>query len=372
MIYLIAAVAIAYQLLTLLAVLLRKAPPRRAGFTPFVSVLKPVRGLSGGFAEAIRSNATQRYPRFELLFGFANPRDAARPAVEQLAREYGHVGLVESTTRAANGKVGTLIDLGRSARGEVVVVSDSDITVPQGYLERVVAPLSDPAVGLVTCAYRAQSEDWAGRFEALGVATDFGPSTLLAPFVGVDEFGLGATLAFRRADLERIGGFEAVADYLADDYQIGHKIHALGLKCVLSEVIVETHLAGETWGKVWRHQVRWSRTIRVSRFGGYLGLPATFATVWALVALLAGYPLTAGAILASRLLMAVGAGWIGLGSRDALVLLWLVPLRDVFSAVVWAVGLFGAHVDWGGRKFHLDRDGRITTLEERTSPIARR
>ena len=359
MIYLLAAVAIAYQFLTLLAVLLRKAPPRRQGFRPFVSVLKPVRGLSGGFADAIRSNAAQRYPKFELLFGFANPRDVARPGVEALAREFSHVSVVESTTPAANGKVGTLIDLGRAAKGDILIVSDSDIAVPDEYLERVVAPLSEPSIGLVTCAYRAQSEDWAGRFEALGVATDFGPSTLLAPFVGVDEFGLGATLAFRRCDLERIGGFEAVADYLADDYQIGHKIHALGLKCVLSEVIVETHLSGETWAKMWRHQVRWSRTIRVSRFGGYLGLPATFATLWALVALLAGYPLTASAILASRLLMAVGAGWIGLGSRDAVKLIWLVPVRDLFSAVVWAVGLFGNHVDWGGRKFQLDPDGRI-------------
>lgn len=360
MIYLIAAVAIAYQLLTLVAVLWRRLRvPVREPFTPRVSILRPVKGVSPCFYEANRSNALQRYPDFELLFGFSNAADPAKAPVARLAAEFDHIRLLDATTRTANGKVGTLMDLAGIAQGEVLVVSDADIAVPEGYLARVVAPLRDPAIGLVTCAYRARSDTWAGRFEALGVATDFTPSTMLAPFVGVDEFALGSTLAFRRRDLDRIGGFAAVADYLADDYQIGHRIHALGLKCLLSEVIVETHLPGSSWRAMWRHQVRWSRTIRVSRYGGYVGLPVTFATVWALVAALTGHGVVALAILGSRMTMALGAGWWGLGSRDVAVLFWMIPLRDLFGAAVWAAGLVGNTVEWGGRRLRLDCEGRI-------------
>src|SRR5262249_18741795 len=150
----------------------------------------------------------------------------------------------ESTTKAANGKVGTLIDLVRAAGHSLLIVNDADIRVEPDYLDHVMPPLADPRVGLVTCLYRPEGDTFAARFEGLGVSTDFAPSTLVARLVGVDEFALGSTLAFRRADLERIGGFEAIGDYLADDYQLGHRIHGLGLKCVLSGAVVTTRLSG--------------------------------------------------------------------------------------------------------------------------------
>jgi ceramide glucosyltransferase len=169
---------------------------------------------------------------------------------------------------------------------------------------------------------------------------------------------MGSTLAFRRGDLERIGGFEAIAPYLADDYQLGHRIHALGLKCVLSDVVVTTRLGGG-WLDVWRHQVRWARTIRVSKFGGYLGLPFTFATVWAVVAIVSGEWRAGLALLAVRLLMAIEAGWFVLRSRDVLRLFYLIPVRDLFGAAVWVAGLFGSSVEWSGTRLKLDREGRI-------------
>src|SRR5579863_10142702 len=175
------------------------------------------------------------------------------------------------------------MDLAAAAKNPILVVNDADIRVEPDYLTRVTAPLADARVGLVTCLYRPVGDTLAARFEGLGVATDFAPSALVARLLGVDEFAMGSTLAFRRSDLERIGGFAAVADYLADDYQVGHRIHALGLKCVLSDVVVETHLGGG-WPQIWAHQVRWARTIRVSRFGGYVGLPIANATLWAAAA----------------------------------------------------------------------------------------
>jgi ceramide glucosyltransferase len=218
--------------------------------------------------------------------------------------------------------------------------------------------LADPEVGLVTCLYRAVGDTFAARFEALGVATDFAPSTLVARLVGVDEFAMGSTLAFRKSDLEKIGGFEALADYLADDYQLGHHLHALGLKCVLSDVIVETHLGG-SWKDVWQHQIRWARTIRVSKFYGYLGLPVTYAMLWAVVAAALGQWPIAIAILLIRMTMALVAGWFRMRSKDVLRLFFLIPLRDLFGVAVWLAGLFGNTVIWRGRKLRLTRDGRI-------------
>src|SRR6202044_467546 len=150
--------------------------------------------------------------------------------VERLIDEFPAlpIRLVLCTTSVPNLKVGSLIDLAREARHPVLIVNDSDISVPANYVRDVTAPLSDPGVGLVTCLYRAEAHDWPSRFEALAIATDFAPSTLVARLFGVADFGLGSTLAFRRSDLDRIGGFPAIADYIAEDYQLGHKLPTLG------------------------------------------------------------------------------------------------------------------------------------------------
>ncbi|MEO8049402.1 MAG: glycosyltransferase [Acidobacteriota bacterium] len=349
----LAAIAAAYQVLAILACAFRgrvKAPAKSPG--P-VSVLKPVRGMDPGLREAIRSHTILRGD-YEFLCGVSQPNDPALP----LLREFFRVHVVDSDTHAANAKVGVLIDLMAAARYSILVVNDADIRVEPDYLVRVTAPLADPRVGLVTCLYRPVGDTFAARFEALGVATDFAPSALVARLLGVDEFAMGSTLAFRREELERIGGFAAVADFLADDYQVGHRIHALGLKCVLSDVVVETHLGGG-WRQVWEHQVRWARTIRVSRFGGYLGLPVTNATLWAAVAVAGGRLDLAAALLSLRLVMAFVSGWAVLRSSDVLYLWWLVPARDLFGFAVWLAGLFGNSVVWRGQRLRLGRDGKI-------------
>ncbi len=348
----IAAIAAAYQILAILACVFRGRVKAGKGVGP-VSVLKPVRGLDAGFREAIRSH-TVLQGEYEFLCGVSEPND---PGLAVL-REFYRVRVVDSDTHAPNGKVGVLMDLAAQAKHPILVVNDADIRVEPDYLARVTAPLADPRVGLVTCLYRPLGDTFAARFEGLGVATDFAPSALVARLLGVDEFAMGSTLAFRRADLERIGGFAAVADYLADDYQLGHRIHALGLKCVLSDVVVETHLGGG-WRQVWAHQVRWARTIRVSRFGGYLGLPITNATLWAVVCALFGRFDLAAALLGLRLVMAFASGWGVLRSRDVLWMWWLVPARDLFGFAVWVAGLFGHSVVWRGQRLALDREGRI-------------
>lgn len=351
----IAAIAALYQLFAIVACLrfLGGASLQPgAGLQP-ASVLKPVSGLDAGLRPAVESHS-RLGGDYELLCGVRRLDDAA---VEVL-RAFPRARIVECRTPTLNGKVGVLIDLVREARHDILVVNDADIRVGPDYLERVTAPLRDPRVGLVTCLYRPEGSTFAARFEGLGISTDFAPSTLVGWLIGLEEFAGGSTLAFRRADLERIGGFEAIADYLADDYQLGSRLRALGLKTVLSDSIVSTHLGGG-WRDVWLHQVRWARTIRVSNLPGYLSLPVTFATVWALAAFAAGQVWTGTAVLATRMAMATVSGGAVMRSRDVLRLSLLIPLRDIFAAAVWVGGLFGSTVVWRGQRMRLDPQGRI-------------
>jgi ceramide glucosyltransferase len=359
----IASAAALYQLLAIIAALYHKRQPRTPSPQPLpVSILKPVHGRDPGFYAAIRTHALQQYPEFEILFGIRRADDPAAADVERLAREFPAVPirLVLCTTPAPNLKVGSLIDLARQARHPILIVNDSDISVPPDYIRDVTAPLSDSGVGLVTCLYRAEVHDWPSRFEALAIATDFAPSTLVAQMFGVSDFGLGSTLAFRAADLDRMGGFQAIADYIADDYQLGHKLHSLGMRNVISEVVVSTRLSAESWRGAWRHQLRWARTIRLS--GGnaaFAGLPITYASLWVVIAALFGLWWVALPLLAIRFAMAIICGWFLLGASDVWKYCYAIPLRDLWGVAVWGAGLVGHQVVWRDQKLRLDHKGRI-------------
>ncbi len=368
MVYLLALIAFSYQVLAILAVWLhlRKREPQD-GFLPGVSILKPVHGLDPNFYEAIRSHAIQDYPEFEILFGVSDPDDPAIEQIWRLAREFPAltVRLVHSRRRAPNGKAAVLEDLAAAARHPVLVINDSDIHVPADYLRRVVAPLADPGLGVVTCLYRAESGRWAGRFEALGISTDFAPSVLVARLVGVKEFGLGSTLALRAADLAAGGGFAAISDFLADDYQLARRIAALGRHIHLSKVVVRTSLPGYSWRGMWEHQVRWRRTVRVTQGKGYLGLPVTFATLWALVLAGAGAGWLALAVLAARFAAGLLTAGAVLRCPLAVRYFYLIPVRDLLEVFIWAAGLFGTTVRWRDRKLVLSAGGRIRDLSDR-------
>jgi ceramide glucosyltransferase len=326
-----------------------------------ISILKPIRGRDPKFYEAIRSHAAQEYPAFEILFGLSDPDDPASEDIAQLQQEFPHVPISAYvvSTKAANVKVGVLAALAKHARHPLFLVNDSDIVVGPGYLRAIAAPLADKQVGLVTCLYRADGESPASRAEALGIATEFAPSVLVARLLGVAEFALGSTMVFRATSLQAIGGFAAIQDYLADDYQLGARIHALGLRIEFAPVIVQTDLGADSWAQTWRHQLRWSRTIRVSRRFGYYGYVITHATLWSAVAFGARQwwvgALTLGVRVAAGLVVARGI----LLYRRALVDCWSIPLRDLFGFVVWLSGLFGSEVLWRGKRLRLHPDGRL-------------
>jgi ceramide glucosyltransferase len=364
-----AVVAAIYHLIALAAAIARRRKPiPQAGPTPPVSILKPVHGRDPHFYEAIRSHALIDYPEFEILFGMNDPRDPAREDIARLAAEFPAraIRLVDCQCRMPNGKVGVLADLAREARYPVLVINDSDIVVEPDYLREVVALLDRPGTGLVTCLYRAMGASWPARWEALGIATDFAPSVLVARALGVAEFALGSTMALRSADLARAGGFEAIGDYLADDYQLGRRVTELGYRIALAPTVVATHLSGETWSAVWRHQLRWARTIRVSRAAGYYGYVVTNASVWAAVALAAGAWPVALAALAIRLAAGVTTGAGVLRDRNSARWWFLIPFRDVWGFAVWLAGIAGSTVEWRGEKLRLTKDGRIEAPANRT------
>jgi ceramide glucosyltransferase len=358
--------AIAYQILAIFAALRHswKRPPRTK-FRPGISVLKPVRGLDPNTYEAFVSQVRQDYAEFEVLFGVTDEADPAVPSIRELQSDFPEtaIRLIVCRTIAPNGKVGSLIDLGREARYPVWIVNDSDIKVTNTYLSEVVAPLSDVSIGVVTCPYRAQAHSGATAWEALGIATDFMPSVLVAQALGVREFGLGSTLAFRAADLDAVGGFAGIGGYLADDYQLAKKISSLGKRSVLSAYTVETSLGEGTWAGVWKHQLRWARTIRVSKGGGYAGLPITHAGLWTVVALLCGAWLPAAVLICCRIASGWSTGRLVLRSWLAVKLIWLAPLWDLYAFAVWVASYAGHEVRWRDKVLRIDGEGRIRTAE---------
>jgi ceramide glucosyltransferase len=351
-----------YQCLAILSALLhlRKRAIEPVS-QPAVSVLKPLRGLDPNTYQAFVSQAKQDHPAFEVLFGVEEESDPAAAEVRRLLREFpaAPIRLIVGSGSALNGKVGILEELARHASHPVWVVNDSDIKVDARYLSAVTAPLSDPAVGIVTCLYRVKAHNLPAAWEALGIMTDFMPSTLVAQFLGVREFGLGSTLAFRAADLKRAGGFEALASYLADDYQLARRITSLGTRAVLSSYVVETSLGDATWAGIWRHQLRWARTIRLSKGAGYAGLPLTHAGLWAAIAASSGAWLPAAILLALRIASAFLSGAFVLRSALASDFCALSPLWDLYSFAVWLASYAGRKVRWRDRVLTIGADGRI-------------
>jgi ceramide glucosyltransferase len=339
---------------------------------PPVSILKPLKGTDPDIYESFRSHCMQDYPAdYEIIFGVNDLDDPAVASVRQLQQEFPNrkIELVVSpTTLGANVKVSNLEHMVGAARFEHLIVNDSDIRVAPDYLRRVITPLMDPHVGMVTCLYRGVAAPTLGsRLESLGISTDFCAGVLVArQLEGGVRFGLGSTMAFRRPDLELAGGFRSIVDFLADDYELGRRIAGLGLKVVLSDVIVETHLPAYDLHGFLSHQLRWARGVRDSRVGGYIGLVTTYGLMWALLAIIAahGAPWSSAALgvtLLLRLAVALIVGKLVLNDRQLLKHLWLLPLRDLIAVGVWFASFAGHTVTWRGDRFHL-KNGKLTRI----------
>jgi len=336
------------------------------GFAPGVSILKPVKGVDERTYAAFASHCTQVYAgEFELLFGVSSLDDPAVADVARLKVEFPDVviRLVECPLRlGTSGKVSNLVQMLPQARFEHVVINDSDILVSPRYLERVMAPLADEQVGLVTVPYIGHAEKtlWS-RLEALGISTDFLPGVLTArKLEGGIRFGLGSTLATTKTVLEAAGGLASLVESLADDYEIGVRTAAAGLRVELVNEVVETTVPAYTLRGFCEHQLRWARSTRDSRRWGYVGLGVTYVLPWALATVVAsGGTLWSFSLLSMALLVRVSVALtVGVGIlRDGQVLrdFLLLPLRDMFGLFFWAWSFAGDTVVWRGETFLLRR-----------------
>ena len=335
-----------------------------------VSILKPLKGTDLEMYENFRSHCLQDYPAYEILFGVSDPEDPAIPLVERLQAEFPQheIRLLHCPEKlGANVKVSTLAQMLPHARNQFLIVNDSDIRVPPDYLRRVMAALAGPNIGLVTCPYRGIANRTVGsRLESLGISTDFFPGVLVARKLETIKFGLGSTLAFERRHLEAVGGFETFLDYLADDYQIGASIAGLGLAVQLSGLTVDSYLPRYRLRSFLDHQLRWARTVRDSRYWGYLGLGATFGLPWALITAVlargAGWAwMLLAAVALLRLAVALRVGRSVLHDRQVVRLLVWLPMRDVLALWVWLQSFAGHTVAWRGDSYRL-KDGKLAAV----------
>lgn len=347
-------------------------------YYPRVSILKPVRGLDFHALENFASFCTQDYPFFEIIFAVNDPLDPAIHVIRHLQGCFPEINiqLLITPVEAPNEKAALLEEMLKVASGEVVVVSDSDMQVTPDYLLKVTQPLSEPGVGLVTCAYKgADARNLTAGMNALHMGVIFLPSVLAARKFLSMRFALGATVALRMHDLRMIGGFKVLENYLADDFQLALRIHDLGKQVVLSQYVVTCQLGEQSFHEQWQREVRWARTNRVNRPMEYPGLFPLYTTSWALLYSLAAYGVAPSwqVLLASVLFRWVITWAITLRTEDRESRHWLawVPLRDLMSTLVWIWGTFSSRVEWRGRFYRVYSDGTMSPLIEEEGWVAR-
>jgi ceramide glucosyltransferase len=352
----------------------RKRAAGTMGFAPDVTILKPVKSVDERMYAGFESHCRQQYAgRFEMLFGVSDLEDGAVAEIARLKEEFPEreIRLVECRERlGTSGKVSNLVQMMREAKYEHVLINDSDIYVGPRYLERVMASFAEPQVGMVTAPYIGHGIAGAKgltvwtKLEALGISTEFIPGVLTARGLeGGIRFGLGSTMATTKSALGKIGGLESLVECLADDYEMGARIAAAGMRVELSDEVVETTVPAYGFRGFWEHQIRWARSTRDSRKWGYLGMGVTYALPWAVGTVVAsGLALWSFSLLSMVLLARVAVALsVGVGIlQDAQVLrdIWLLPLRDFMGMAVWAWSFAGDTVVWRGERFRL-KDGRL-------------
>jgi ceramide glucosyltransferase len=332
------------------------------GSSPAVTVLKPLCGTEHEIYECLRSFCEQDHPSYQVVFGLSDGNDPAAAVVQRLQQEFPGLDLqlvIDRRLHGSSRKVSNLINMMAAARHDYLVISDSDVRVAPDYLSRIVAPLIDPSVGIVTCAYRGRPR--SGLWSLLGslfINEWFIPSVRVAAMFGSRAFAFGATIALRRDTLNAIGGFLSIRDQLADDYRLGEQTRALGLRTVLSDMVVETSVDEGGFVELCHHELRWMRTIRAVRPGGYAMSFITFGPpVAALGCLLAGgaWPALAmlGVSILARILVHLSARERGSSWLHLLAL----PLRDLLSLGLWLRGFMTRHVRWREVNYRVGRDG---------------
>jgi ceramide glucosyltransferase len=357
----------------------RERARRIPNYTPPASLLKPVRGVDFGSYENFASFCRQDYPEYEILFAVNDLRDSVVSVIQQLIADFPERQirlLVGAERLGANRKVNKLVRLEQEAHYEVLVLTDGDVRVDPHYLRELVAPLGEEKTGAVTSFYRAIAEKslWA-EIEAVGAASDFFAGVVMAGWTEGIRFALGASVATTKTWVRKIGGFGAMADSLADDYELGYRIARAGGKIVLSRKVVWTMYPAQTVRSFWEHQIRWARTVRLCRPLSFLGLLFTHGLPWALLAaIVAPAKWVAGCYLLAYLVLRLAMAWTvgvwGIGDDVLRRKPWLVPLRDAIHFVVWMASFGSNRITWGENEYHVEK-GKLVPAGEPDSSKTR-
>ncbi|MGH6938570.1 bacteriohopanetetrol glucosamine biosynthesis glycosyltransferase HpnI, partial [Hypericibacter sp.] len=336
---------------------------------PSVSILKPLHGDEIGLDRNLESLCQIDYPgEVELVFGVQDPHDPAIRHVRALQDRFPGMAIslvIDPREYGTNRKISNVVNIARVARHEVLVLSDSDIGIDRDYLRHTVAELARPGVGLVTCLYRGAplSGLWP-TLSAMAIDYNFLPSVIVGLRSGLARPCFGSTIAFRRSVLERVGGFEAFADHLADDNAIGEAVRALGLQVAIAPMLVTHSCAERSLGELLKHELRWSRTILSVAGPSFAGMIATQPLP---LALLSGAALGFTPWIAALILAALASRHFlryqvdrsassSLGDSGW----WLMPLRDLLSFAVFCATFFVEKVSWRGRRFRVRANGMLS------------
>jgi ceramide glucosyltransferase len=343
-----------------------------AGFTPPLSLLKPVHGAEPGLEANLQTFFEQDYPVYEMLFCARFPDDAGLETARRVAARYPHVPVKFLTTgepKYINAKAASMEVMEAEAAHQILVISDSDVRVMPDYLRAVALPFAEPRVGAMCCLYRGVAAEgglWA-RMEAVGMSVEMTAGVLVARKLEGMQFVLGPTMAFRREAVQRMGGFGVTADYCADDFILGNEIFKQGQTVALSHHVIDHMVVNSNFADSLKHQVRWMKSTRFSRPKGHFGTALTFSMAfgvlgWAAAAWL-GHPALGLALFAwallTRWLLAIGVGRLVVRDASWFGLLALYPLRDLMGFGFWAASYWGRRVLWRGHVYELLEGGKM-------------
>lgn len=371
LVFLLLTAAWCYQFLALLSLgrFFRPSPPAPLVETgPGITVFKPLKGLAPRSRECLASFLTQDYHPYQVLFGVRDPDDPVLELLRELSRAHprcDHSVVICPEDLGLNPKISTLRQLMPRARYDLLVIADGDVLVGDDYLAQVAAAFRQPGVGLVSCPYRSGPGRTLGSWlEALTIAADFIPSVAVANYVEGIRFALGAAMAMTRQALSAIGGLAPLADFLADDYQLGFRVAQTGLRVKILPYVVETNNPEMSFSDYLAHQLRWARTYRVCRPAGYLAYGITHVLVYSLVILLAAGPAPwawglLAATLALRGTLAVFSERRCLKGELPPWAFALLPLKDLLAFSLWLASFLGNRVNWGERSFRVTPEGKL-------------
>jgi ceramide glucosyltransferase len=349
----------------------RRAGAKQADFFPAVTILVPMRGLDDDLERNLRALCGQDYPCFQIVLGVEEEVDPSAPVIRRIMAEFPEKDLVLVVCGKGNGanqKVNNLRAMLPHATHEILVLCDSDVRVGADYLQRVLAPLADETVGLVSCPYRwTHPRSLPAAIGSLTCCAEFIPSVLLVECTQGLRFALGATIAVRRRCLDEIGGFEAIQNCLADDYMLGKLVHEKGRRLVLSDCVVDLIHNDTAWSEIWQRQLRLARTYRACRPLGFFASVLTHGMSWATLFLclerfspLGWYVWLATAGLRLGCALMIQAVYCPDWRTTCFV--WLLPVRDGLASLWWLFAYTGNRVIWRGRAFTLTRDGQLKPI----------